>query len=101
MNLAIVAATGGIGRHLLEQAVDAGSSVRAIVRNPNGLSRDVRVFTTDLSNPNPATLRSAIDGADAVLSGLGARLKADRGVAARGTSAIIQAMCAVGVKRIV
>jgi putative NADH-flavin reductase len=101
VNLAIVAATGGIGRHLLEQAIDAGSCVRVIVRNPNGLSRDVRAFTTDLSNPDPATLRSAIDGADAVLSGLGARLKADRGVAARGTRAIIQAMCAVGVRRII
>ena len=101
MNLAIVAATGGIGRELLEQALAARHSVAAIVRHPNGLPRDVRVFTTDLASPDQATLQSAISGADAVVSGLGARSAADVGVAARGTRAILQAMTATGVRRIV
>jgi len=101
MNLTIVAATGGIGLQLLEQAVDAGQKITAIVRNPQRLSREVRTFVADLANPDSATLRSAIMGADAVLSGLGARSAADTGVATRGTQAIVQAMSAVGVKRII
>src|SRR5262249_6205867 len=96
-----VAATGGIGQQLLEQAVDAGQKITAIVRNPKRLSREVRTFVADLANPDSATLRSAIMGADAVLSGLGARSATDTGVATRGTQAITRAMSAVGVKRII
>ena len=41
MKLTIFAATGGVGRQLLEQAVDAGHDVTAVVRNPGKLSRPV------------------------------------------------------------
>ena len=34
MKLTITAATGGVGRELLEQAVAAGHDVTAVVRNP-------------------------------------------------------------------
>src|SRR4029453_11136716 len=101
MNLTIVAATGGIGSQLVDQALEAGHCVTAVVRNPNRLSKRVRAFMTDLSNPDSMTLRSAIEGTDAVLSGLGARSTGDLGVAARGTRGLVQAMWAVGVRRIV
>jgi putative NADH-flavin reductase len=42
-----------------------------------------------------------VAGADAVLSGLGARSTADTGVAERGTRAVTEAMRATGVRRIV
>ncbi|MGO8887986.1 MAG: NAD(P)H-binding protein [Streptosporangiaceae bacterium] len=35
MKLAIIAATGGIGRQVLDQALAAGHDVTAIVRNPD------------------------------------------------------------------
>ena len=101
MKLTIVAATGGIGRLILEQALAAGHDVTAVVRNPAKLSTPVRVVAADLASPDPAVLESAVSGADAVLSGLGARSKADSGVATRGTQAIINAMKATGVRRIV
>lgn len=101
MKLTIFAATGGIGRHALEQAVAAGHDVTAVVRNPKNLSRTVRVATADLAAPDPSALDCAVTGADAVLSGLGQRLKTDAGIAAQGTRAIIQAMKATGVRRIV
>ena len=102
MKLTIFAATGGIGRQLLEQAVAAGHDVTAVVRSPEKLSgQPVRVVRADLASPDPAALESAVGGADAVLSGLGARSKADAGVAARGTSAIAAAMQATHVRRIV
>lgn len=101
MKLTIFAATGGIGRQVLEQAVAAGHDVTAVARQPKNVSRRVRVVLVDLTAPDPAAMESAVSGADAVLSGLGARSAADIGVAWRGTQAIIQAMQAVRVRRIV
>jgi hypothetical protein len=92
MKLTIIAATGGIGRQLLQQAIAAGHDVTAVVRDPGKLSGDVRVVTADLAAPDPAALESAVDGADAVLSGLGPRSKAEVGIASRGTRAIVRAM---------
>src|SRR5437773_3037789 len=102
MKLTIFAATGGIGRQLLEQAIAAGHDVTAVVRSPEKLSGEaVRVVQADLAAPDPAALESAVRGADAVLSGLGPRSNADAGIAARGTAAIVAAMQATHVRRIV
>jgi len=101
MKLTIIAATGGVGRELLEQAVAAGHDVTAVVRNPRKLSRDVHVVTADLAAPNPAALESAVAGADALLSGLGPHSNSDAGIASQGTPALVAAMKATGVRRIV
>jgi putative NADH-flavin reductase len=103
MKLTIFAATGGIGRLLLEQAVAEGHDVTAVVRNPANLPGAVRanVVAADLNAPDPVQLETAVHGADAVLSGLGPRSRADAGVATRGTTAIIGAMQAAGVGRLV
>jgi putative NADH-flavin reductase len=101
MKLTIFAATGGIGRQTLEQAVAAGHDVTAVVRNPKKLSRQVRVVTSDLAAPDLQGLASAIRGADAVLSGLGPHSTSEAGIACQGTRAIVQAMQAAHVRRIV
>src|SRR3989475_8964930 len=101
MKLTIFAATGGIGRQVLEQAVAAGDDVTAVVRNPKNLSAKVRVVTADLAAADPAALASAVAGADAVISALGPRSSAEAGVAWQGTRAIVQAMKAKNVRRIV
>jgi putative NADH-flavin reductase len=101
MKLTIVAATGGIGRQILEQAVAAGHDVTAVVRNPERLSADVRCVKADLASPDAAALEAAVAGADAVLSGLGPRSKADAGIAAPGTRAVVASMKAAQVRRIV
>jgi uncharacterized protein YbjT (DUF2867 family) len=72
-----------------------------VVRNPGKLSQEVRAITTDLTAPDPAALESAIAGTDAVLSGLGPHSNADAGVASRGTRAVVAAIRATGVRRIV
>src|SRR3989440_3729219 len=102
MKLTIFAATGGIGRQLLDQAVAAGHDVTAVARNPENLpATPARVVTADLAAAGAASLKSAVEGADAVLSALGARTKTDTGVAARGTRAITEAMRASGVRRVI
>ncbi len=102
MRLTIVAATGGVGRELLAQALAAGHAVTAVVRNPSALAgAGVRAVPVDLSAPDPAALVEAVRGADAVLSALGRRRPADQGIAARGTRALIEAMQAAGTRRLV
>lgn len=105
MKLTIIAPTGGVGRQLLAQALDAGHDVTAVARNPARLPRDLqaaaRIVTADLARPDPRVLESAVAGADAVLSALGPHNNADAGIAAPGTTAIISAMRAAGVARIV
>jgi putative NADH-flavin reductase len=107
MKLTIFAATGGIGGQALQQAVAAGHHVTAVVRDPKKLpvaalgSEQVTVVTADLAAPDPAMLESALHGADAVLSGLGPASNADAGIASQGIQAIIEAMQAAAVRRIV
>src|SRR5215469_18730765 len=102
MKLTIFAATGGIGHQVLEQAVAAGHDVTAVVRNPGKLSSErVRVIQADLATADAEALAPAVSGADAVLSGLGPRSKAEFGIVTQGTRAIIGAMQATGVRRIV
>ena len=45
MRLTVVAATGGIGRQILEQALAAGHDITAAVRDPRKLSRQVGIAT--------------------------------------------------------
>jgi putative NADH-flavin reductase len=102
MKLTIFAATGGIGRQLLEQAIAAGHDVTAVARNPQNLpATSARAVTADLASAGAAALLPAVEGADAVLSALGARTKSDTGVATRGTRAIAGAMRASGVRRLI
>ena len=101
MKLTIFAASGGIGRHLVGQALAAGHDVTAVARNPASLPAEVRAVRADLATAQPAALATAVGGADAVLSALGPRSKADYGIATTGTRAIVGAMEAAGVRRLV
>ncbi|MER5308164.1 SDR family oxidoreductase [Streptomyces sp. NPDC002773] len=101
MKLTVFGATGGIGREIVGQALASGHEVTAVVRNPAGLTATgerLTVLRADLSDPE--TLRGAVKGRDAVLSGLGARSRADAGVAARLTRSVLTAMEAEKVRRL-
>jgi uncharacterized protein YbjT (DUF2867 family) len=101
MHLTIIGATGGIGSHLVDQALAAGHTVTAAVRNPRNLQRDVPAVAVDLVHPDPAALRSAVKGADAVLSCLGPRGKHEYGVVSAGTGVILAAMEGTDCRRII
>jgi putative NADH-flavin reductase len=101
MKLTIVAATGGIGQQVVTQAIVAGHDVTAVVRNPARVTANVRTVQVDMTAADPITLESAIGGSDAVLSCLGPRSRAEDGVVTPGTRAVVEAMVATGVRRIV
>jgi putative NADH-flavin reductase len=100
MKLTVFGATGGIGRLVVEQAFAQGHDVTTVARNPHALE-GVRSLRADLGSSDPVVLLSAVEGADAVLSALGPRGKSEFGIASRGTHAIIEAMNAASVRRIV
>ncbi|MFE6100737.1 NAD(P)-dependent oxidoreductase [Streptomyces laurentii] len=101
MKLTVFGATGGIGREIVRQALDAGHEVTAVVRDPARFTVTgprLDVFRSDLSDPE--SLRAAVAGRDAVLSGLGARGRADAGVTTRLTRAVLRAMETAGTRRL-
>jgi putative NADH-flavin reductase len=101
VKITVFGATGGVGGQVMEQARAAGYEVTAVIRSSKTLPTDVRTVRADLAAADPAVLLSAVEGADAVISAIGAGLRTDVGIATRGTKAIVGAMKATGVRRIV
>ena len=85
MKLTVIAATGGVGRQVVEQALAAGHDVTAVARNPQGFT--MPTAAVDLSRPDLAVLTDALAGADAVISGLGPRTRKDAGIVTTGPAA--------------
>lgn len=97
MNLVILGATGATGRQVVEQALAAGHTVTALVRDPRRLPArpGLRVVQADLEAPPD------VSGHDAVICALGAPGRDKGRVRERGTRSAVAAMQRAGVRRIV
>jgi len=103
MRLLMVGATGGTGLALVEQALERGHDVTALVRNPTRLRLShprLTVVSGDVMQT--ATLDAAVRGQGAVLSALGHKqwFRPTR-ILSAGTGNIIGAMRRHGVRRLV
>jgi putative NADH-flavin reductase len=96
MRIAILGATGGIGRQLVMQAQAAGHDVVAAVRNPEALPGSIRVDIFD-----PDALAGVIDGSDAVVSALGPRPGGVLTVHEDAARSTLAAMAKTGLRRYV
>ena len=101
MKLALLGATGGIGREILNQALAAGHRVTAVVRNPSKLPAEVDVVRHDLATPDLEVLAAAMRDVDAVISAVGPHRAAEAGIVAPATAAITHAMYGAGLRRLV
>lgn len=103
MNILIVGATRGIGRQLLEQALTAGHTVTALVRNPQKLSvhhERLRVIKGDILDSESVGL--AMAGQEAVCCTIGVKVPWFRvTVFSEGTKNVLEAMKNSGVKRLI
>jgi len=100
MKIIIFGSTGSIGAHLVKQALEAGHTVTAFVRDPAKLQikhPDLSIAQGDIMDI--ASVVNAIKGHDAVLCAIGAGRKGT--VRSQGTLNVIQAMEQTGVKRLV
>ena len=72
MKLLVIGATRGIGRNLIEQALDQDHEVAALVRNPQRLNFSHERLTVVTGNIlDPAAVRQAVEGQDAVCVTIG------------------------------
>ena len=100
----VLGATGGTGRHVVEQAAAMELAVTALVRIPGKLTVTgpaLRVVVGDIRSDSPA-VRSAFAGQDAVISALGVGQSfASHGLMAAAVPLIVAAMREHGVRRLV
>jgi putative NADH-flavin reductase len=101
MNISIFGASGATGRLLTERCLAAGYEVAALVRRPAEYVYTGRVRVVEGSAFDAEAVRRTVEGADVVLSVLGARSLRREEVLERAVPLIVDAMQQVGVRRIV
>jgi putative NADH-flavin reductase len=103
MKLTVFGATGRIGGHVVRQALDAGHTVTAVVRDPARfeVTHPALEVATVPGLTDPGVLGSALESSDAAISGVGPRGRKEGPVASSATRGILRAMEASGVRRFV
>ena len=104
MRIAVFGGTGRIGRQVVPEALSRGHDVVALVRDPARLPlRHERLAVVRGDVRDPDAVRTAVGGADAVISALGPRRNTRRDEEAHvaGMANILRAMRERGVRRLV
>ena len=103
MKLIIFGATGGTGKHVLEQALHAGHEVTVFCRNPDKIKQQdsrLKIIQGDVLAVKKVT--AALAGQDAVFCALGMPNIRDKSrLRTQGTQAIIRGMEKQGIKRLI
>lgn len=102
MNLLIIGAAGGVGRLLVERALAAGHRVTAGVRAPDKFPlhhERLTILRCDACVPDQ--VEQAVKGQDAVIATLGVRTRGPITLYSTAARAILDAMAAQGVRRLV
>lgn len=97
MKIAVFGATGGTGQQVVQQALAAGHSVSALVRDPSRLAvQDERLTVVQGDVLDRPKVDETIAGADAVIISLGNTSNNPDYIVSRGTEVIVDAMTAAG-----
>ena len=103
MNILIIGATRGIGFQLLDQALKAGHSITALVRNPQRVTKQherLRVITGDILDPEAVQEATVGQEAVCITIGIGLTWKPVT-VFSEGTRNVLEAMRRAGVQRLI
>src|SRR5688500_1686747 len=102
MDITVLGATGGTGRHVVTQALDAGHRVTAVVRDPARMAvppqKGLTVATTRLDDR--AAVLQAVADADAVVDALGVHTSGPTTFRADTARLVTSAMRDAGVRRL-
>ena len=101
MRLAILGATGRIGGHLMNWALDAGRPVQALARDAAALPRRPGLRVTECDARDLGAVTEVIADADAVLSALGPRGSKAPGLLAGAARSTVDAMRKTGARRLI
>ena len=102
MKLLVFGSTGGVGRHLVDQALAQEHDVTAFARTLAKLDLQhphLKVHQGDVMDP--PSVRQAVEGQEAVLATLGSPPHKNTNVRSDGTRHIARAMKEAGVRRLV
>jgi len=99
--IAIFGASGATGQLLTKRSLTAGYQVTALVRNPDGFPFSDRVGVIQGNAFDPEAIGKTLEGADVVLSALGARSLRREDVLERAVPLIVAAMQRSGQRRII
>jgi putative NADH-flavin reductase len=98
----VFGASGGTGKHFVEQALKAGYVVTAIVRNPGAFTirhQNLKIIKGDVLAP--ITYSKAVEENDAVISCLGIQKIQQTTLYSEGIRNIVNCMEKTGLKRII
>lgn len=101
MKIIVFGANGGIGSKVVEQALEAGNQVTAVVRRPSSITiqhPQLKVVQGDVLKYE--TIQAPMVGQDAVISALGISKDEPTTLYSGGIANIIRAMQANGVQRL-
>ena len=102
MKLAIFGASGATGRHLLQLALDAGHTVTVLLRSADSLPLKHPALTAVVGRIDQLeTVESIVQGADAVISVLGARKGDTPTICSDAMRSIVPAMQVTGSHRLI
>lgn len=102
MKLALFGASGKVGLQLVQQALEAGNEIVALVRNPSSMSiqnKQLPLIQGDAMNQTD--VEKVVQGSDAVISTLGHRKNSPKDMQTVAIQNIIAAMQKFGVKRLI
>ena len=103
MKIAIFGATGKVGRHLVDQALERGDEVTVLARDASKLTtqRHERLKVVQGDVLDPEDVEQAVVGTRAVLSAIGHTKTSQKDVLSEGIKNIVAAMNEHGVRRLV
>ena len=101
MNILVFGSTGGTGKQIVQQALEAGHVVTAVARNPSAINithKNLAVIKADVLQHE--TFQALFKGKDVILSALGFKRLSDTMVYSKGVCNIINYMQQNNIKRI-
>jgi putative NADH-flavin reductase len=102
MKVLILGATGSIGRHVVEQALQRGHQVTVLARDPKKVvPKDPRIQIVEGKVLDPQALDRAVVGQEAVIYAIGADSRRPTTLFSDSTRLLIAAMEKHGVRRLV
>jgi putative NADH-flavin reductase len=102
MKIALLGGSRGVGRHLLDQALERGHHVKALLRDPKSVPvQHAKLELVQGDARAAADVAKVVQGADAVLTSLGAgKMWSTDRIVSEGAKATVEAMKQHGVKRV-
>ena len=102
MHIAVIGASSGVGKQVVEQALEQGHTVRAFARNPDKIEIEHDQLEKIQGDAQQLeAVEGAIEGVDAAICTLGAPPSNKNKPRTHGTRNLVRAMKNQGIKRII